>query len=423
MAQKSTLGVSTSTLAADMTLGKVSGAASSNVFETVNQSMNVTDAVTYSRPRPVSISQNLGLTDVASRAYTVNADSTISMNQIVSEFNYVGDRQPVGHSLNLTQTVQTLAGIALEQSLGITDSVAVQAPIKPAINHFLGLGHHTSTPHRAWFTENLGITDLVRTPIPQALSNTINMTDLVDMIRPVSTMNITQAVSVGKGFDVTSNINITHNNVVLSNWIRSVGDPTGIGHSLTYYSDSPCNRKQYTPFQGDITSNTDTTPPPNELQTPQGSLTDRFSLYYPAVGGRTYEVTLRAPELDNRDRNAYTRVNRETRGGKLSVFADPDWPAVRTLAVTIIGLTETEVDELQTFLQATVGMEVGLTDWEGRIWVGFVTNPQEVATQDGKNRWTVTMEFQGEMDTAEHPGGDDDGMTLNLTHSATAVIV
>jgi hypothetical protein len=92
----------------------------------------------------------------------------------------------------------------------------------------------------------------------------------------------------------------------------------------------------------------------------------------------------------------------------------------------MVGLTETQIDELQTFLQATVGQEIGITDWEGRLWSGVIVDPDEVATQDSKGErgWTVSFQFEGEMLTTEQPGNDDgDGMSMNLTHSATAVIV
>jgi hypothetical protein len=106
------------------------------------------------------------------------------------------------------------------------------------------------------------------------------------------------------------------------------------------------------------------------------------------------------------------------------VYADPTWPKVRTLAVTIIGLTETQVDEFQDFMQATVGQEIGLTDWEGRLWKGFIRNPNEPAIQDGRNMWTVSFEFEGEMLDVEQPGNENgDGMAMNLSQAVTAVIV
>ena len=49
---------------------------------------------------------------------------------------------------------------------------------------------------------------------------------------------------------------------------------------------------------------------------------------YPVVSP-TVSVTLRSPELGNKDRLQFNRISRETRGGTLIVFADPMWPKVQ----------------------------------------------------------------------------------------------
>jgi hypothetical protein len=192
---------------------------------------------------------------------------------------------------------------------------------------------------------------------------------------------------------------------------------------MSWYEDSPCGRKNYTPFKGESTIPYDVLPPKDTLQDPQGD-TGNFSLYTPYLGAVTNKVTLRKPELDNRDRNAYSRVNHETRGGKLSIYSDPIWPKVRTIVVTITGLREAEVDEFQTFMADTLGQEIGLTDWEGRLWKGFIKNPNSPATQDGKKSWVITFEFEAEALNVEQPGNDNgNGMDINLTHSVSAVII
>ena len=63
-----------------------------------------------------------------------------------------------------------------------------------------------------------------------------------------------------------------------------------------------------------------------------------FRLFYPAVGTVTDSVTLRAPNLGNKDRLSFNRILRETRGGTLVVFADPIWPKIQTLVLTFSGL-------------------------------------------------------------------------------------
>jgi len=121
--------------------------------------------------------------------------------------------------------------------------------------------------------------------------------------------------------------------------------------------------------------------------------------------------------MDDRDRNAYNRIQGETRGGKIRVYADPIWPKVRTIAVTIVGVTEAQVDELQTFVLATLGQQIGFTDWKGNLWQGTIMNPNEVATQDGKKKWTVSLEIEGEQIDELLPGEPDDGQTVTFSQS------
>jgi hypothetical protein len=198
--------------------------------------------------------------------------------------------------------------------------------------------------------------------------------------------------------------------VLNATFLRTVVDDAAIGHALTYYIDSACGNKQYAPFIGENTISDSPSPPSNDLPLIQNDpTTTRFKLSYPALASPTATVELRAPELDNIDRVAFNRISRETRGGKLTVFADPQWPQVQTVIVTFVGLTKTEIDDLQDFFVAYIGEEIGMADWEGREWVGIVTTPNEAAVQDGRGgcgegSWTVTFEFEGVLVDSFIPG-------------------
>ncbi len=123
-----------------------------------------------------------------------------------------------------------------------------------------------------------------------------------------------------------------------------------------------------------------------------------IELRYPATGGATDTVTLRAPSFGNKDRLSFNRITRETRGGTLVVYADPIWPKIQTLALSISGLTAAEKDELLAFMEDTLGLEIGLTDWEGRYWTGVIVAPDQPAVQDDRETFTATFEFEGELD-------------------------
>jgi hypothetical protein len=410
--------------------------------KTVNQDLGITDAaqgfageqptsstmtlvdVAYAaRDIPLSASSTLAFVSLGGRTLAEDASNNLGLFELMQGFNYVGDRNPAGNTLNFIQTVTSLSSLDAEHDLGLIQTVEVRGPYKPVIQHNLALSDHTSTPFRFFMDQSLGLLDRARTPLPtQHLYDTLVFVHEAPIGRIEEDLVFVQTVEVAFSKTASNTINLTDDVVVQMIYRRTFTHSDFIGHSLSWYEDTPCSKKQYTPFQGESTFASDVTPPNDNLQDPQGD-TGNFSLYQPYLGVPTSKVTLRKPELDNRDRNAYTRVNRETRGGKIIVYADPTWPQIRTLAVTIVGLTETEVDDMQTFMLTTVGQEIGITDWEGRLWKGFITNPNDPATQDGRARWTVSFEFEGEMLEVEQPGNDDgQGMAMNLTHSVTAII-
>lgn len=395
-----------------------------DIEASASSTMALTGTALGARDLPVSVSDTLSFVSLGGRAFTANGLDILSLGQLVAHFNLVDDRKPAGNTLNLIQTVTTLSSLDSEQDLGLIQTVNVQAPIKPVVTSVLGLSQHISTPYSFSISHTLNLSDFIPTPlVPQSVSSTLSFTHDSPIGLISDPISFVQTVGFGFSHTITQNLGITDQLHLQADWVRSVEHTNILGHALTWYEDTPCGRKQYTPFQGENTIPTTVDAPSNELQDPQGD-TSNFSVYQPYLGVPTSQVIMRKPELDNRDRNSYTRINNETRGGKIVVYADPDWPKVRTLAVTIVGLTETKVDELHTFMQATVGEEIGLTDWEGRLWKGFITNPNEAATQDGRAMWTVTFEFQGEMLEVEQPGNDEgNGMAMNLSQSVTGVIV
>ena len=407
-----------------MTLVSTAGYWIPTTEESVSSTLTLTSVAVSAQDIFVSASDTLALVSLGGRALPSSAINILLLAHLVGHFNYVDDRKPAGHSLGLSQSVTTLSSIEVAQDLGLLQTLDINFPTKITIEHPLGIVQNTSTPYRMFMADTLSLVSTGRAPfIYQSVTNTLNIIDEA----PIGVVNtvilFTQQVSFGYSQDIIHDLGVTQNLHLEGIWVRNASHTNLLGHALTWYEDTLCGKKQYTPFQGENTISNATIPPSDTLQDPQGD-TGKFSLYQPYLGAAIEEVILRKPEMDNRDRNAYTRVSEETRGGKLIVYADPDWPKVRTLAVTVVGLTEIQVDELQTFMQATVGEEIGITDWEGRLWKGFITNPNEPATQDGKAMWTISFEFQGEILDVEQPGNEDgNGMAINITQSVTAVIV
>lgn len=388
----------------------------------INQTVNFNQEATGIKESKINVNHLLTLEQNASKTHNENLTHIIYIFQDIFQFNHVDDRKPAGNTLNLTQTVFSSSNPAAENTLNLTQNVTISFPEKLYVSHYMGLASKTNTPHRAFVEQGISFSQLAGVPLPtQHITHNISFTYVASISEFTSTLNLTDSVTFGFAISASNDFDLEQTLHLESNFVKNINHDAGIGHALTWYEFSPCGDKQYKPFQGENTASSNVTHPSNTLQDPQGSLTDKFSLYTPYLGVPTSKVTMRKPELDNRDRNAYTRINHETRGGKLIVYSDPDWPHIRTLAVTIVGLTESKVDELHSFMQDTVGQIIGLTDWEGRLWKGFIRNPNEPATQDGKKMWTITFEFEGEMLEVEQPAGAD-GASMNLSHSVTAVI-
>jgi hypothetical protein len=396
------------------------------VFDTQQaaSALSLSDVAGVSKDIAVWASNTITLTSAGGRTITFNGNNVIILSHLVGHFNYVADRAPAGNVLSFVQSVVSLSSLEATSNLGLVQTVNVRAPYKPTIIHPLGLSSRTSTPHRAFVTSTLDLDDFLVTPLPtQHLAHTLAFVQDSPIGRVSDAITFVQSVLFSFSLTAANVMNLTDQLDLSAVWVRDVEHENVVGHSMTWYEDTPCGKKNYTPFQGEHTVALDVEQPRNTLQDPQGD-TGNFSLYTPYLGVASSKVVLRKPELDNRDRNAYSRISQETRGGELVVYADPIWPKVRTLAVTIIGLSETQVDDFQEFMKATVGQEIGLTDWEGRLWKGFIRNPNEPAIQDGRSMWAISFEFEGEMLDVEQPGNDDgNGMAMNLSQAVMAVIV
>lgn len=125
--------------------------------------------------------------------------------------------------------------------------------------------------------------------------------------------------------------------------------------------------------------------------------------YYPtgAICDATDSFTLRTPNFNDRDRNTYNRINRESRGGTLIVFRDPKWPKERTLVMDYSGIKDDQVDSILTFFETTLGKKIGFRDWNGRLWYGIISNPDTPIIRTGKDRNDVSIEIDIDDPTLE----------------------
>jgi hypothetical protein len=370
-----------------------------------SNTLNLSQAVLAGQTLYLSASNVMSLASVASRSWEASASTTLSLTSHVLNFHIPNDFEPVSSVINFTQQVDWWIGLyhQLTSDLGLTQQLEWQGPRYQICNTWLELIQAAAGPlGTPWapieLEDTLGLVSVVNRTQEISANNTINLShDTYRSFTPSSTLNLVQTVEEGKGVDSsTTTLALTQTVSLSSDLLRTIEHTNIIGHSLTYFIEGACRSKQYAPFIGETTVSGAPAPPPEtEPAVLYDSTTTRFKLMYPALQTPTDTVELRAPELDNIDRIAFGRISRETRGGKLTVFADPNWPQVQTVIVTFIGLLKTEVDDLLDFFVAYLGKEIGIQDWEGREWVGVITTPNEAAVQDGKESWTITFEFEG----------------------------
>jgi len=392
-----------------------------------SNTMNLSQVVVAGQTLYLSASSVMSLASVASRSWAASASTVLNLTHDVLNIHIPNDFEPVSSVINFTQQVDWWIGLyhQLVSDLGLTQQLEWLGPRYHTLNTWFELVHTATGPLGCpWapveLEDTLSLVSVVNRTQEISVNNVISMShDMYRSFTPSSTLNLVQTVEGGKGVDdAATTLTLTQTVALSSDLRRTIEHTNIIGHSLTYFIDGACRSKQYAPFIGETTVAGAPTPP-SETVPPvlHDSTTTRFKLMWPALVPPTDTVELRAPELDNIDRVAFGRIARETRGGKLTVFADPNWPQVQTVIVTFVGLGKTEVDDLLDFFVAHLGEEIGIQDWEGREWVGVVTTPNEAVVQDGKGgcgegSWTITFEFEGVLVDGYAPG-----TSLNLTDS------
>lgn len=103
-------------------------------------------------------------------------------------------------------------------------------------------------------------------------------------------------------------------------------------------------------------------------------------LSWPVVSP-TLTFTLPKPLFGNVEEVSPTRVQRETRGGQMKTYRDPSWMTRIVNRYKFDGLSSSEVSSFVNFINQTLGLEVLLTDYEGRTWTGFIVNTSAESLQ------------------------------------------
>jgi len=363
----------------------------------ISQSLNLGQDATPTIERQVSASSTLALAGLAVAEIGVekNVESELGFTDLAEGFVFPGDIQHVSHDLGLTDsavgdnasTEEPTSSLALIQSVSVVGPTYVDVHVIMGLEH--GAGGSIGVPWLPIEVEHsLGLSQLAGRARPQSVTSTLSLTGAAFRRQEVqSTLSLVQTVAGGEGIDLsTQNVNLSHVVLVNAAFLRSFLHNNFLQQSLTYFIDNSCARKEYNRYQGEGEGDGIEEKP----------LLFNSDFVLESLSGPKLIVRLRSPEMDDRDRSGFNRVNRETRGGELNVFSDPAWPNINTLLVTITALKQTKIEELQEFLLTTLGQQIKLQDWKGRSWAGVITTPGDVATEDERNAWTMSFEFEGE---------------------------
>lgn len=396
------------------------------VFGGVTRYHTVTDSLSFVDHSPAkflaSADSTLTFTEECHRIKEATATDSLEFTDVASYFHIIEDFYPTGDYLTFIEWAAIVNGKwqFVPDTLSFVSTLDWHGPIYKQINHYLSYTENirNNNNYRVTISDLLDPTDWAGRPYN--LTATDSLTFVQDGWRgnPIYDSLVFSELAIhAKGGTISSILNLTQTVVVHGSFLRDAGQLLNLGQSTSYYFITPCIDKQYHPFVGtsDVIDQVDA--PNNNLPITQYvSTTNRFQLIYPARGGILDSVILRAPEIDSKDTQAFNRINRETRGGYLVVFSDPQWPKTNTVSCTFTGLTKVEIDTLQSFILNYIGEEIQIVDWEGGLWIGVVLKPNTPATCDGKNKWSIGFEFEGNRLDNYNPG-------LSLVFSDAAINV
>jgi hypothetical protein len=199
-------------------------------------------------------------------------------------------------------------------------------------------------------------------------------------------------------FNAIAETHVEITSTASANIYRSVSATSVVTVTQTTGYSLPGNHVEctFSPFFGTTDDPDAPTPPPTTL--PPAAEVNGFRLQYPSTGTVTDELLFKNPSFGDTHRLSFDRINLESRGGSLIVFADPIWPKIETLLLSFSALTREKAHALKAFMRAHLGQEIRLIDHEHRAWIGVITNPQDPLVEDRRGSFTASFDFEGSRD-------------------------
>jgi hypothetical protein len=220
---------------------------------------------------------------------------------------------------------------------------------------------------------------------PDEATSILEITQEAEVIRP----------TVGNDYFIEHSLSLVSAATLTQVRTDTASSTIGLKQTVGYVLVNDLTLCSYAPFIGSSSDPNAPTPPAATLPAADTGMTSGVKFEYPTTSP-TSTITLESSmNLGDINRLAFDKIIRESRGGTLFVFADPNWPKNESLLFTISNIKPSDATLMKNFIELTAGREIRLTTHEGRIWDGYITNPSEVVVQDRRDSFTVTVEFEG----------------------------
>lgn len=357
----------------------------------------------HETPETLSVHDTLSLVDSAVFTPTRNVADTLSLNETIRVVHAFGET--VTDTLSLVSTAVGTGGDVqiVHDSLALVDTVFENGPWYESVSSVISLIDTVSFDQaliNISVNDPLSISQFVSLGRTEIVSDIISLTDTAShsVISIADTLTIVDMVSVqhnvivtdGNPFGGILQHNIFSHTVHVNQVTTHTASTTiSLADSVAAWVES-AQDCVYAPFIGATADLDVVTPPPTQPTLTGGTLTLTWPFVSPSL-----TVVLRNPEYDNKFQYQPTRINRETRGGTLIIFADPVWPKLKKLEFTVTYLQGIQMQNLQAFLLASIGQSIGLRDWEGQQWEGVILNPDAEISNAQRGNWSIGLQFEG----------------------------
>lgn len=337
-----------------------------------------------------TVSQALGLTSEATDGVRRDVEQDVGLVQAATWILQPSNGDQIEQELNLTQTAYAQGYETASNELAMSSSVTVDIlATKQAFNN-LNLGNDVFFSYgiRNLSVETaMGLSSVVNRTFVESVTSFLTLGNFGERVfTPNNDLSLVSTAEWGYGFEVESELDLTSTAFVNKTLNQNISHTDVVSQACTYFIESPCNRLTFNRFHGEGGI---------EPLTKKLNYDNTFYLYSIDDGAT---ITLRNPEMDDRQRFAFNRVNRNFFDGSPDIYADEDWATEQSQTYTLVAVGECveTIQNVHTFLQDNLGREIIIKDWKGVTWVVIVTNPGDLYTEDAEGFWTLNFDVQGE---------------------------